>query len=162
MSEWIPDTIAIGALALSVVAFVDGRRKAKAADSAAERSEQAARDSADASKRSADALERQASLAEAKAAEPRVPWIVRHIDKSRWHLLNRDEVNHKYDVRVKAFPGMRPLSDLECPTSISPNSALPFIATAGGYGEKGRGISVTWRDTANGPLRGPWEYPLNF
>jgi len=108
MSEWIPDTIAIGALALSVVAFVDGRRKAKAA----ERSEQAARDSADASKRSADALERQASLAEAKAAEPRVPWMVRHIDKGRWHLLNRDEVNHKYDVRVEAFPGMRPLAPI--------------------------------------------------
>ncbi|MFL6162639.1 MAG: hypothetical protein ACJ74U_10440 [Jatrophihabitantaceae bacterium] len=161
MSEWIPDVIAAGALALSAVGFIDSRRRARAADRAAVRSEQAARDSADAAQRSADAAERQLALAEAKATESPVPWAVEHVASSKWHLINRDELNHKYDVRVEAFPGMRPLSNLECPATVSPGSALRFIASAVGRGERGRGISVTWRDTPGGPVRGPWEHPLS-
>jgi hypothetical protein len=138
VTDWIADAIAVVAVVVATASFFDGRRRATSADAAALTSRQAARDAADAAQRSADAAERQTALAEAAAAEQPVPWRLDRVAHSRWHLVNMDALNHKYDVRVEAAEGMRPLDNLEYPATVSPGSALSFTASAGGYRERGR------------------------
>jgi hypothetical protein len=114
-------------------AAVQARRDAQKAQAESEhaRDEAAAlaREAIDESKRQTDALQRRNELAERALPKDEVRWVVRHLNKSRWEIVNAGSVDipSARVVGAGVGPGLiRP--DEKAPRPVPRGDGLAFIA----------------------------------
>jgi hypothetical protein len=151
--------IAALAFVFSVIAWLDGRRRATNADRAALASAAEAAKSADAAVRSAVALEQQASISAAAASRYEVPWVLMRARGSMWRLTNANRAETAYGVTIEAVDPQQHLSEPPTNVDIPPGGAIEFFGLSMYDEVTSTDVRVRWRRTPEGPEEIPWVHP---